>query len=110
MAGRWLRVAAILATASAVAGCGSIGTKVNAAEAPRVMTAGDEDKLKGYDITETGLRPRYPSDFLCSPLTSFYASWIDVDGSRRAEPHSGVDGGHLGDAVLAPAPGVVRRV
>lgn len=65
---------------------------------------------KGYDITPTGLRPRYPEGFQCSPLTSLYASWIDVDGSIRDEIHSGVDGGRLGDQIVAPAAGVVRAV
>ena len=67
-----------------------------------------EASLKGYDITETGLRPRYPKG--CSPLTSLYASWTDVDGSDRDEIHSGVDGGRLGEAIFAPGPGVVRAV
>ena len=62
---------------------------------------------KGYDLKKTGLTPRYPSDRSCSPLTSFYASWDDVDGTKREEPHSGVDGGRLGDAILAPGPGKV---
>lgn len=65
---------------------------------------------KGYDITRTGLKPSYPEGYDCSPLTSLYASWIDVDGTRRDEVHSGIDGGRLGDAVLAPAPGVVKAV
>jgi murein DD-endopeptidase MepM/ murein hydrolase activator NlpD len=69
-----------------------------------------ERSFKGYDIAETGLRPSYPKDYDCPPLTSLYASWIDVDGTRRKERHSGVDGGRLGDAVIAPAPGQVRRV
>lgn len=63
---------------------------------------------KGYDISPTGLRPMYPGGYACSPLTSLYASWIDVDGTRRDEAHSGVDGGRLGEPVLTPAPGVVR--
>ena len=62
----------------------------------------------GYNIQATGLKPAYPSDYACSPLTSLYASWIDVDGGRRRYPHSGVDGGRLGEAVLSPAPGKVR--
>jgi murein DD-endopeptidase MepM/ murein hydrolase activator NlpD len=66
--------------------------------------------LKGYDIKPTGLRPEYPKGFTCSPLTSLYASWIDVDGTRRTEPHSGVDGGRLGDPILAPGPGTIRAV
>jgi murein DD-endopeptidase MepM/ murein hydrolase activator NlpD len=66
--------------------------------------------LKGYDIKPTGLRPEYPEGFTCSPLTSLYASWIDVDGTRRKEPHSGVDGGRLGDPILAPGPGTIRAV
>jgi hypothetical protein len=80
-----------------------------------VMTAvmaksrGDID-WKGYDIKPTGLKPQYPMGFTCSPLTSLYASWIDVDGTRRKEPHSGVDGGHLGDSILAPGAGTVRAV
>ena len=61
----------------------------------------------GYDLAKTGLTPRYPSDRSCSPLTSLYASWDDVDGTKRDEQHSGVDGGRLGDAILAPAPGKV---
>jgi len=64
-------------------------------------------ELKGYGITKTGLKPVYPDAFACSPLTSLYASWIDVDGGRRSEKHSGVDGGRLGEPVLAPGPGVV---
>jgi hypothetical protein len=70
----------------------------------------DESLLKGYDITPTGLSPVYPAGYECSPLTSLYASWIDVDGSRRDEPHSGVDGGRLNDSILAPGSGTVRAV
>lgn len=66
--------------------------------------------LKGYGITTTGLKPDYPAGFACSRLTSLYASWIDVDGSRRDEPHSGVDGGRLGDPILAPGDGTVHAV
>lgn len=62
---------------------------------------------KGYDVTRTGLTPRYPENMSCSRLTSFYASWDDVDGTRRDTPHTGVDGGRLGDAILAPASGQV---
>jgi hypothetical protein len=36
--------------------------------------ANDRD-LKGYGITKTGLTPLYPEGFVCSPLTSLYASW-----------------------------------
>jgi murein DD-endopeptidase MepM/ murein hydrolase activator NlpD len=64
-------------------------------------------RSKGYDIQKTGLTPRYPSNMSCSPLTSFYASWDDVDGTRRDENHSGVDGGKLNDPIIAPAPGHV---
>ena len=67
-----------------------------------------ETERKGYDITETGLVPRYPPGYDCSPLTSLYASWTDVDHSKRTEKHSGVDGGRLGDPILAPGPGIVR--
>ncbi len=69
-----------------------------------------ERSLKGYDIASTGLQPSYPRNYECPPLTSLYASWIDVDGTRRKERHSGVDGGRLGDTILDPAPGRVRRV
>ena len=62
---------------------------------------------KGLGIKRTGLIPRYPTDLACPPLTSLYASWDDVDGTKRDEPHSGVDAGRLGDQVLAPAPGIV---
>jgi murein DD-endopeptidase MepM/ murein hydrolase activator NlpD len=74
------------------------------------MPRGKKDALKGYGITETGLRPRYPAGFDCSPLTSLYASWEDVDGSRRDEAHSGVDGGRLGEPIFAPGPATVRAV
>jgi hypothetical protein len=63
--------------------------------------------LRGYDVSKTGLTPRYPSNHSCSPLTSFYASWDDVDGTKREEPHSGLDGGRLGDPILSPGPGKV---
>jgi murein DD-endopeptidase MepM/ murein hydrolase activator NlpD len=63
--------------------------------------------LKGYGITATGLTPLYPEGFACSPLTSLYASWTDIDGSRRREAHSGVDGGRLGEPIYAPGPGTV---
>ncbi len=56
------------------------------------------------------MTPDYPLDRDCSPLTSLFSSWDDVDGTKRSEPHSGVDGGRLGDAILAPAPGVVIAV
>ena len=66
-----------------------------------------DDPLKGLDIKKTGLTPRYPSSLVCPLMTSFYASWDDVDGTRRHEPHSGVDAGRLGDEILVPGPGVV---
>ena len=56
------------------------------------------------------LTPIYPSDRACSPLTSLFLSWDDIDGTKRDAPHSGVDGGRLGDAILAPAPGEVIAV
>ena len=68
----------------------------------------DHTRMEGYDLHKTGLIPRYPDDYNCSPLTSLYASWDDVDGTRRDEVHSGVDGGRLGDPILAPASGEIR--
>lgn len=62
------------------------------------------------DMKRKGLIPKYPADRSCSPLTSLYMSWIDVDGSKRDEPHSGIDGGRLHDPILAPAAGVVIAV
>jgi murein DD-endopeptidase MepM/ murein hydrolase activator NlpD len=59
-------------------------------------------------IKPTGLKPIYPQDHACSKLTSLFASWIDVDGSRRDEAHSGVDGGEIGDEIYAPGPGAVQ--
>lgn len=56
------------------------------------------------------LTPDYPLDRDCSPLTSLFSSWDDIDGSKRDEPHTGVDGGRLGDPILAPAPGEVMAV
>jgi murein DD-endopeptidase MepM/ murein hydrolase activator NlpD len=69
-----------------------------------------ENPFKGYGMSRTGLKPRYPSDYACPPITSLYASWIDVDRTRRKQRHSGVDAGRLGDPVIAPAPAKVRRV
>jgi murein DD-endopeptidase MepM/ murein hydrolase activator NlpD len=63
---------------------------------------------KGLGIKRTGLIPRYPPGLSCPPMTSLYASWDDVDGTQRDEPHSGIDAGRLGDQILAPAPGVIR--
>ena len=65
---------------------------------------------KGYGVTETGLRPVYPKGYECSPITSFYASWLDVDGTHREEIHTGIDAGRLGEWILAPAAGTVRAV
>ena len=56
------------------------------------------------------LVPQYPADRNCSPLTSLFGSWDDVDGTRREEAHTGVDGGRLGEPILAPAAGVVIGV
>lgn len=94
----------------AAIGTGVIALALVAAGARSMAKSGNDVELKGYDIRPTGLKPRYPAGFRCSPLTSLYASWIDVDGTRRSEPHSGVDGGRLGDPILAPGPGVVRAV
>jgi murein DD-endopeptidase MepM/ murein hydrolase activator NlpD len=68
--------------------------------------------IRGEDseMKRAGLIPKYPADRRCSPLTSLYRSWIDVAGSRREERHSGVDGGRLGEAVLAPAAGEIVAV
>lgn len=63
-----------------------------------------------YEIRASGLVPKYPRTHDCSPLTSLYASWLDVDGGRRDERHSGVDGGRLGDRILAPAAATVIAV
>ena len=70
----------------------------------KAQSQGDVPR-KGLDIKRTGLIPRYPSDFVCPPITSFYASWDDIDGTRRDEPHSGIDAGRLGDEILAPGTG-----
>jgi murein DD-endopeptidase MepM/ murein hydrolase activator NlpD len=63
-----------------------------------------------HGLRGSGLAPRYPEGFSCPHLTSLYGSWIDVDGRRRREIHTGVDGGRLGDWILAPGPGVIKRV
>jgi hypothetical protein len=66
--------------------------------------------LKGYGRRPTGLVPVYPRDVALSPLTSLYGSMRDIDGSRRDEAHSGVDGGELGEQILSPAQGTVVAV
>ena len=43
------------------------------------MASGSQTyRLKGYEVTATGLTPDYPAGYECSPLTSLYASWTDV--------------------------------
>jgi murein DD-endopeptidase MepM/ murein hydrolase activator NlpD len=69
--------------------------------------AGPDAIRTGLDVKKTGLIPRYPAGITCPAVTSFYASWDDIDGTRRDEPHSGIDAGNLGDRILAPAPGVI---
>lgn len=61
-------------------------------------------------VTPSGLKAIYPAGFDCTRIASSYASWIDVDGTRRDEIHTGVDVGRLGEWVLAPASGTVRAV
>lgn len=56
------------------------------------------------------LIPRYPGDRDCSPITSPFSSWDDVDGGKRDDPHSGIDLGRLDETVMAPAPGTVIAV
>ena len=104
-----LAAAAMLAAMSAMGIGGKAASPTDAGEIERPADV-MEDSIKGYGITPTGLEPEYPKGYACSPLTSLYASMIDVDRTRRDEIHSGVDGGRLGDVVLAPAPGTVRRV
>src|SRR3974390_1804002 len=86
----------------------SLALAVEKDQHQRVHAATLTDVRKGYDRTETGLFPTYPSGRQCSAFTSLYASWIDVDGSRRDERHSGVDLGRLHERVLAPASGAIR--
>jgi murein DD-endopeptidase MepM/ murein hydrolase activator NlpD len=62
------------------------------------------------DEDDAGRIPIYPRNRACPRLTSLYMSMKDVDGSNRDKPHSGVDGGSLGDAIVAPAPGTVVAV
>jgi len=89
-------------------GLGALAIVLLAAVGTNAMTG--QNELKGYDISPTMLTPIYPPGFDCAPLTSLYASWIDVDGRRRKEAHSGVDGGRLGDWILAPGPGTIRAI
>jgi len=108
----WVALVALLAGAppgdAAIPGCNLACQWPSTGEiGPMRRTA--EHAAKNYGIRPSGLKPGYPKDRACSPLTSLYASWIDVDGTRRDEIHSGVDGGRLGEAILAPAPGRVRR-
>jgi murein DD-endopeptidase MepM/ murein hydrolase activator NlpD len=78
--------------------------------AAHFLDDGADGVKKGYDIRKSNLVPVYPKGYECSPLTSLYASWKDIDGGDRDEAHSGVDGGRLGEQILAPAPGTVRAV
>jgi len=61
-------------------------------------------------IPHGGLHPAFPPGYSCPPITSYFASWLDVDGSRRDEVHEGIDLGNWGDVILAPADGTVMAV
>jgi hypothetical protein len=50
----------------AVDGCGSACTMLAASGPTQRQADIVEDKLKGYDITSTGLQPGYPKDYACS--------------------------------------------
>lgn len=114
MTRRWLALAAVLAgtppSDAAISDCKLSCQGVAIEEIGTMPRKIAEHGSHDYGIKPTGLKPRYPNDRACSPLTSLYGSWIDVDGTRRDEIHSGVDGGRLGDSILAPAPGRARRV
>ena len=101
----WYALWAAIGLTSIAIGCFAFGKSDTFTKAYAIT-----EVKKGYGITGTGLRPIYPKGYSCSPLTSLYASMRDVDGTRRDEPHSGVDGGRFGDAVLAPADGTVKAV
>ena len=64
-------------------------------------------RQKGYDITKTGLMPRYPSHQSCSPLTSLYASWdaVVARDARNRIPASMADASAI--RILSPASGHV---
>ena len=87
-----------------------IGDAKSDASTRRLLETVVAEPLKGYDRTPTGLVPVYPDEPSVPVLTSLYGSWEDVDGSTREEPHSGVDGGAVGDLVIAPARGRVVAV
>lgn len=91
--------------------CAALAIMLAASEATVAHISEDGSTVKkGYDIAQSGLVPIYPAGRSCSPLTSLYASWIDVDGGDRDSAHSGVDGGRLGETILAPGPGTVHAV
>jgi murein DD-endopeptidase MepM/ murein hydrolase activator NlpD len=108
---KWLVLAALLAgappSAAAIAECKLACRQLAVEGAGPTMQSTVKRRSNPYGIKPTGLKPKYPNG--CSPLTSLYATWLDVDGTRRDELHSGVDGGRLGEPILAPAPGKVRR-
>lgn len=61
-------------------------------------------------IPAGGLHAAFPSNYHCPPITSYFGSMLDVDGSEREEVHTGVDLGNWGDAIIAPADGHVVSV
>lgn len=65
----------------------------------------DFDPISG--IPPNGLHPVFPDGYVCPPITSYFGSWLDVDGSERETVHAGIDLGNWGDAILAPADGHV---
>ena len=78
MTARFLRNFLAIATAMA----GPLGSGAANAQQDNGQQQDDQNP-KGYDITPTGPSLAYPAGYECSPLTSLYASWIDVDGSMR---------------------------
>lgn len=65
---------------------------------------------RNQHVSSTGYFPRYPRDSICPTLTSLHGSSANVDGSKRENPHVGVTGGRMGDAVIAPADGHVIAI
>lgn len=61
-------------------------------------------------IPAGGLHAHYPRGYHCPPITSYFGSMLDVDGSEREEVHLGVDLGDWDDAIIAPADGRVVSV
>lgn len=74
------------------------------------FNAAAQGDLGKYGVDAEPLQPAYPDTFRCGKITSLFGSMFDLDGSKRAARHIGIDLGNLDDKIIAPADGTIRAI